>query len=161
MSNQRHKIFALNLFVGSCAPSSKLYQSGINKGNHLSVFIINHPKSHQRISLEIYLMIKTLEKLGRTMNLTRIGIQINPRYQFLMNMELLSVHFFYHLNKMAEICLKIKSLIKLGEKMNLTNMGRPIYPIWQSLLNMIFIVTYLLYHPNKMAQMTLLVIHLL
>ena len=140
MRNQRHPIFSLDLFVGSYAPSSKLYQSGINKVNHLSVFIINHPKSHQRISLEIYLMIKTLEKLGRTMNLTRIGIQINPRYQFLIHMELLSVHLFYHLKKMAEICLKIKSLIKLGKKLNLTNMGRPSHPIWKSLLNILFLI---------------------
>ena len=106
MSNQRHKIFALNLFVGSCAPSSKLYQSGINKGNHLSVFIINHPKSQERINLEIFLMIEPLAKLGRTISLIRIGIQINPICQFLTNMELLFVHFFYHLKKLAEIVLR-------------------------------------------------------
>ena len=38
--NQRHPIFALNLFVGGCTPSSNLHQSEINKVSNFSVLII-------------------------------------------------------------------------------------------------------------------------
>ena len=51
LKNQRHPIFALNIFVGICTPSSNLYQSGISKVSHFSILIINYPNSKERINI--------------------------------------------------------------------------------------------------------------
>ena len=44
LRNHQHPIFSFNFFVGRCNPLSNIFQSGINKVNHLSVLIINHPR---------------------------------------------------------------------------------------------------------------------
>ena len=40
-------------------------------------------------------------KTGETVNLTKVGIPIHPRWQSLLNMIFLVAHFFYFLKKMA------------------------------------------------------------
>ena len=52
--------------------------------------------------LEIFLMIKSLEKLGIRMNPMSMGIQIHSRFQILVNMELLVLNCFYHTKNMFE-----------------------------------------------------------
>ena len=85
--------------------------------------------------------------MARPTNPTSTKSQIHPRFQYLTDMCLLVVHFFYHLKKMTEIFLMIKSLAKMGETVNLKNMGSPIHPRWKSLPNMILMVTHLFYYP--------------
>ena len=66
--------------------------------------------------MKIWYRVKPLGKLTRLINQKIVGIQIHPKCQYLMNMELLVVHLFYHPKKILEIWITIKSLENWGEQ---------------------------------------------
>ena len=143
LNNQRHPILALDIFVGICTSSSKTYQSGMNKVINVLLLIINHPYFLQRRkTIKFWPRVKPPGYMALPTKPTIIGIQIHPICDSLINMDLLTINFFYHLNKMMEICLMIKFLGKMEKKVNPTNTGSPVQPRCQYLLNMILMVTY-------------------
>ena len=71
--------------------------------------------------LEICLMIKPLEKLGRTINLTSMGVSIYPILLSLLNITFIDKNTFYYPKNMAQVTLLVAHFFYYLKSMSISS----------------------------------------